>query len=296
MSAQSIDNALITQFSDMVHTEAQQMQSRLKPYVKYKQMTGDEWAYDSLSQTDTREASGRNEQVVFSDITHGRRKIARKRYYTALSIDGFDKLGMLINPNEEYAKAVVYAMMRRLDRVIAEAAFADVLTGRDFGTSVNFADDGGLIVDATGGFTYEKLLELNKNYVDNEVGNDMPVKQCLAMTGEEEEQLMKEAELTSGDFTRQFAVESGELVKAAGNGIVKFGGGVNNPILDVTGGVRSNISIAEGGICVGVSKELEMKIQERPDMVDTYQVIASFYLGAVRTEGKLVQKLTTTDA
>lgn len=293
---QSVDKALITQFSDMVHTEAQQMVARTKPYIKYKPMSGDNWAYDGLGSVETREASGRNEQVVFSDIEHNRRKIARSRFYVALPIDGYDKLGMLIDPNAEYSKAVRYAMMRRLDRVVCGAAFADVLTGRDFGTTVTFSGDGGLTVNATAGLTYEKLLEANKNFVDNEVGNDMPMKKAIFMTGEEEEALMKESELISGDYTRQFAVEQGELQRAAGFDIVKFGGGVNNPILDVTSSVRSNIILAEGGICVGVSKEIDLKIQERPDMVDTYQVIATFYLGAVRTEGKLVQKLTTTDA
>lgn len=294
MSAQSIDNALVTQFSDMVHIEAQQSNSRLKPFVKYKPMTGDTWAYDSLGETDVREASGRNEKVVFSDIQHSRRKIERKRYYTALSIDGFDKLGMLLDPNEEYAKAVVKAMMRQLDRVIVNAAFADVKTGRDFGTTVAFAADGGLTVDATAAMTYEKILELNENYVDNEVGNEGNIRKCLTLTGKEETALMKETELTSGDFSRQMAVDRGELVVAAGNDIVKYGGSANNPILATSGGVRDCLSLSEGGICVGVSKDLELKIQERPDMVDTFQVIAYFYLGAVRTEGKLVQKVTTT--
>lgn len=295
MSAQSVDNALVTQFSDMVHVEAQQMQARLKPYVKWKPMKGDNWAYDSLGATDTREASGRNEQIVFSDIQHSRRKIARKRFYTALPIDGFDKLGMLLDPNEEYAKAVVMAMMRRVDRVVAEAAFANVLTGRDFSSELTFAQDGGTTVDATAGLTYEKMLEINQNYTDNEVGNDIPVKQAFCITGQEETALMKESELTSGDFSRQFAVDRGQLSVAVGNEIVKYGASVNAPILNINGSSeRECISLAENGICVGVSKDLELKIQERPDMVDTWQVVAYFYLGAVRTEGKLVQKVTTT--
>lgn len=293
---QSIDAALTTQFSDMVHTAAQQMKSRFKPYIKYKPMTGDNWAYDGLGSVEAREASGRNESVVFSDIEHNRRKIARSRYYVALPIDGFDKLGMLIDPNEGYVQAVLMAMQRQLDRVVASAAFATVYTGRDFSTSVTFANDGGLTVDATSGLTYEKLLEINKNFVDGEVGNDMDIRKCMAITGEEEEALMKESELISGDYTRQFAIEKGELQRAAGLDIIKFGGSANNPILDVTSSVRSNIVLAEGGICVGVSKEIDLKIQDRTDLVDTQQVIATFYLGAVRTEGKLVQKLTTTDA
>lgn len=295
MGAQSVDQAMVTQFSDMVHIEAQQTQARLKPFVKWKPMKGDSWAYDSLGATDTREATGRNEQIVFSDIQHSRRKISRQRFYVALPIDGFDKLGMLLDPNEEYAKAVVSAMMRRTDRVIAAAAFADVLTGRDFGSTLTFAQDGGLTVDATAGLTYEKLLEINENYTDNEVGNDTPVNQAFCVTGQEQTALMKETELISGDFTRQFSVEKGQLVHAAGNELVKYGANPNNPILNINGSSqRECISLADDGICVGVSKELELKIQERPDMVDTWQVVAYFYLGAVRTEGKLVQKVTTT--
>lgn len=293
---QSVDQALVTQFSDMVHTEAQQMKSRFKPYIKYKKMTGDEWAYDGLGSVESREAVSRSEKIIFSDIEHNRRKIPRKRFYVALPIDGYDKLGMLIEPGSEYAKAVVAAMMRRLDRVVAASAFADVETGRNFGTTVSFATDGGLTVNATAGFTYEKLLEINKNFVDNEVGNDMPTKKCLAITGQEEEALMKEAELVSGDYTRQFAVENGELQRAVGNDIIKFGASVSSPILDVTSSVRSNIAMSEGGICVGVSKELELKIQERTDLVDTMQVVAYYYIGAVRTEGALIQKVTTTAA
>lgn len=297
MSIESVDSALVTQFSDMVHTEAQQMTARLKPYVKYKPMRGDNWAYDSLGETDSREASGRNEQIVFSDIEHTRRKLPRRRFYVALPIDGYDKLGMLLDPNEEYAKAVVMEMMRRMDRVCVEAAFADIATGRDFGTTVTATNDGVLTVDATSGLTYEKMLEINQNFTDNEVGNDMPVRKALCITGQEETSLMQESELTSGDFTRQFAVEGGEMTRAVGNDIVKFGANARSPILQLNGSSqRRCIAMAEGGLCVGVSKELELKIQERPDLVDTYQVVAYYYIGAVRTEGKLIQEVNTTPA
>ena len=48
MSSNSIDNALITQFSDLLHVQAQQNPSRLREHVIIKQMTGDIYAYDGL--------------------------------------------------------------------------------------------------------------------------------------------------------------------------------------------------------------------------------------------------------
>lgn len=65
---QSIDQALITQFSDLVHQEAQQMTSHLKPFVQMKQMSGDIWAYDGLGRVDAREVNGRVVKADFDDI------------------------------------------------------------------------------------------------------------------------------------------------------------------------------------------------------------------------------------
>lgn len=290
----SIDTALITQFSDMVHAEAQQLQSRLKPYLMVKQMTGDVFAYDGLGRVDAREVSGRNVPATFDDITHNRRKIARKRYVVNLPIDASDVRGALLDPQGEYAKACAAAMMRQYDRVAAEAAFASVLTGRDFGTTVTASSDGVLTVNATGGLTYEKLLEIKQNFINGDVGLDANEKIFFAISGKEHTALMGETELVSGDFTRQFAVEKGQITNAIGMDIILFAGSAPLPILDVTGGVRSCIAASSRGICVGVSKEMAVKVQERNDLIETTQVQVIMDIGAVRTEGVLVQKVTTT--
>jgi len=42
-------------------------------------------------------------------------------------------------------------------------------------------------------------------------------------------------------------------------------------------------------------KQFEITVQERTDLIQTKQVQGNWTLGAVRTEGVLVQKVTTTD-
>jgi len=294
MSSNSIDNALITQFSDMLHIQAQQNPSRLRPYSIIKQMTGDVYAYDGLGIVEAREVNGRVTPTVFDEIEHNRRKITRRRFVVTLPIDASDTRGVLLNPEGEYAGACMKAMNRQWDRVGVESIFANVSTGRDFGTSVTFANDGGLTVDATAGTTYEKLLEFRKNFTNNEVGNDMQEQICLAITGTEEEALMKEIELTSGDFSRNYVVDKGRIAEAAGIKLIVFGADVSNPILDVNSGTRDCVGMTGRALCYGLSKDMSINIKDRPDYVETKQVQIIGQWGAVRTEGVLAQKFQTT--
>ena len=293
--SEPIDTAMVTQFSDMVHIAAQQTKARLRPFVQIKQMKGDVFAYDGLGPVEASEIIGMHQPVVFSDIDHKRRKISRRRFAVTLPIDKSNVRGMLLDPQADYAMACVRAMERVFDRIVVEALFADVYTGREFGTTVAFAADGGKTVTATGGLTYEKLLEINQNYIDNEVGNDVPVMKVMGISGDEHTALMKETELISGDYSRQYVVDGGEMQKAAGLGLVKFAGAINRPILNVTGGVRSCFVMTQGAMVVGMSKEMELSIKDRPDLHETTQVEIVFEFGAVRSEGILVQKVTTTD-
>lgn len=290
---QTIDQALVTEFSGMVHHEAQQMTSKMRPYATIKEMSGDVFAYDGLGRVEAREVQGRVQPATFDDIDHNRRKISRRRFVINLPVDSSDVRGALQDPDGEYAKAVAAGMSRQWDRVMQDAAFADVLTGRDFETSVTFANDGGLTVDATAGLTYEKLLEIGQNFLDNDV--DYEAGAFLQLTGDQHTALMGEAELTSGDFTRDFVVESGRIKRALGMDLIQFAANVTNPIIPVASAERALIAAAKNAFCVGVSKEMSITVKERDDYIETHQVQIVMELGAVRTEGALLQKVRVTE-
>jgi hypothetical protein len=291
---ESIDKALIIEFSDLVHKVAQQQTSRLKPYVQLKQMSGDVFAYDGLGRVEAREVTGRNVAATFDDITHNRRKMIRRRYVVNLPVDASDVRGALINPQSDYATAIASAALRQYDRTIYDCAFASVLTGRDFETTITAATDGVLTVDATAGLTYEKILEINQNFMDNDVGTEQAERTFLTVTGDEHTALMQEEELISSDFNRAFAVEKGRIMNAAGLDLVHFAASVPSPIIPVVSSQRFLLAASSRGICLGISKEMSIKIQERNDLIETTQVQVVFEIGAVRTEGALVQKVTVT--
>ena len=290
----SIDQSLIIEFSDLVHKVAQQKTSRLKPHAQIKQMSGDVFAYDGLGRVEAREVSGRNVAATFDDIQHNRRKIIRKRYVVNLPVDASDVRGALLNPESNYADAIANAAVRQYDRTIYDAAFASVLTGRDFETTVTAATDGVTTVDATGGLTYEKLLEIGENFMNEDVGVESDESIYLTITGAEHTALMKEVELTSSDYNRQYNVEKGKMTEAAGIKLIPFAASVPSPIIPVAGGERKLLAASSRGLCLGISKDMSIKIQERNDLIETTQVQVVFEIGAVRTEGVLVQQVDVT--
>lgn len=290
----SIDQSLIIEFSDLVHKVAQQKTSRLKPYAQIKQMSGDVFAYDGLGRVEAREVSGRNVAATFDDIQHNRRKMIRKRYVVNLPVDASDVRGALLNPESNYADAIANAAVRQYDRTIYDAAFASVLTGRDFETTVTAATDGVTTVDATGGLTYEKLLEIGENFMNDDVGVESDESIYLTITGAEHTALMKEVELTSSDYNRQYNVEKGKMTEAAGIKLIPFAASVPSPIIPVAGGERKLLAASSRGLCLGISKDMSIKVQERNDLIETTQVQVVFEIGAVRTEGVLVQQVDVT--
>lgn len=290
-----IETAQVIQFSAAVHLAAQQMKARFANMFPVKQLTGKSFAYDGLGSVEAQELNGRFNRVNFSDLQVVRRKIGRRRFSLTLPIDADDASKVLVNQEAEYSQACSMAMARVYDRIGIEAALATVYTGEDMDTAVTFASDGGSTVTATAGLTYEKLLEIIQNFIDADVGNDMLESFIFCITGDEHTALMKELELTSGDYNRQANVEKGSIQEAVGLKLVKFAANATSPILTVATGVRSCIAMSSRGLCYAMPKQFEIVVQDRSDLVQTKQVQVNWTLGAVRTEGVLVQKVTTTD-
>lgn len=295
----TIDQALVTQFSDMVYEQAQQTQTRLSPFVDVVQVQGKDYAVERLDKVEAIEVTTRHADTVAQEISHSRRQLAMREFRATFLLDDFDDVSTLIDPQRGYVSALANAMNRQKDRLIADAAFADVKTGRNFGSTVTFANDEGLTIAAgvgsTTGLNYDKILNVQENFINNNVGTELDEKIALIVTGEQNTNMMNETELTSGDFTREYAVERGRIAVAGGLDVIHVSGTDSSPILAKSGNDRSVIALAQGGIKFGVSKDVSIKINERPDKNNAIQIQACMYGGAVRVDGRRVQKVTCTE-
>ena len=291
----AVDTAQITQFSNLLHTEAQQMQTRFMSKMPIIPMTGDDFAYDGTGILEARTVNERNPLIAPVNPEFTRRKMTRDRIIVELIIDNRDVRGMFEDPNSKLVQDCMFAIMRKADKVGITAATASVLTGKNFGTTVSFATDGGQTVDATAGLTYTKLLEIGSNFKKNDVGLDMPEMIYLLLSEQEEATLLNISQLTSGDFSRDYVVEKGKITTAVGMDIVLFGSNANIPQLAVNTATRDNIAITPKGLTYGMSKQFSVEVIENyPGYVESTYIKVLGEIGAVRTDGKRVQKVQTT--
>ncbi len=290
----SIDQALVVEFSAMVHAEAQQLQSRLRDKVITKFVKGNQFSYDRLGQGDAHEVTSRHADTVLNDVSHTRRWGQMRHFTWTVLLDKFDDAQVLIDPQSEYAKQAARVLYRSIDRVILSGLLGTVRVGAQAGntTVTSAATDGVTTISAGGqGATFPKLKQVRRNFVNNEVGNDLPERTFFACTGYQEENMFDEEELVGADFNRQFYVEDGEIRKAVGMEVIKFGGDVANPMLTKTSTQRACVAFSERACCLGINQELVITPSIRADKNNSLQIQADMFMGAIRTEGVLVQQV-----
>jgi len=290
-----IDNVLITQFTNLLHVQAQQMKTRLMGRLPLIPMTGDEWAYDGTGVLAARTVNERNPKVDPVNPEFTRRRMLRDRIVVELIVDNRDVRGMFEDPNSKLVRDCLFAIYRKADKIGIEAMFADVATGRRFTGTTTFSGGGGQTVTATSGLTYAKLLEIIANFRKKEIGIDVPEEIIIGLTEQEETQLFNITQLTSGDFSRNYVVDKGKVVQVMGMDLICFGSDVDNPQLSVAGGVRDCFALSTMGMVYGMSKEFAVQvIPNYPGYIESTYIQVLGEIGAVRTDELRAQKVTTT--
>lgn len=291
----AVDTALITQFSNLLHVKAQQMQTRLMGRCQVMPITGENAAYDGVGNLAAKTNNSRNPLIDPVNPDYTRRKLTTDRVLVELIVDNRDVRRMFEDPSSKLVNECMYAIMRKADKIGIDALHASVYTGKDFSTTTTFAADGGATVDATGGLTYAKLLEIKDNFKKNEVGLDLPEDILLLLSEQEETALLKLSELTSRDFTSEYVIDAGKVAKVMGMDVILFGSGVDLPPLSVADDVRDCAALSTKGLIYGMSKEFNVTvIENHPSYVESTYIRVLGDLGAVRTDGQRVQKVQTT--
>lgn len=291
----AVDTALITQFSNLLHTKAQQMQTRLMGRCQVIPITGENFAYDGVGMLEAKTNNSRNPLIDPQNPDYDRRKLTTDRVLVELIVDNRDVRRMFEDPSSKLVNECMYAIMRKADKIGITALHAPVYTGKDFSTTVTFASDGGQTVDATAGLTYAKLLEVKDNFKEKEVGLDMPEDLLFGCTEQEETAMLQLSQLTSRDFTAEYTVDKGKVARALGMDIILFGSGVDNPQLPVSSGTRDCFALSTKGLIYGMSKEFNVTvIENHPNYIESTYIRVMGDLGAVRTDGTRVQKVQTT--
>jgi len=122
----------------------------------------------------------------------------------------------------------------------------------------------------------------------------------LAITGTENTDLMGEIQFINNQYmASQAAVADGIVKKAGTYQTVLFGGSVNggitvaNPILSEVSTVRTCLALAPKSVALSMKVAL-LEVTKSATKVNSWDITIDFWINAMRTEGVLVQIVTTT--
>lgn len=287
-------------YASDVWQNMQQKESRFAPWVTMDTTQADLKTYDNTETVEATEMTSSFAEVVTTDLAQGRREVSTRLFSVSFELNELDLQRVKDGEGgqkQRLATAAGFALNRKLDRVIYEAHLADVTVWNDkHGNSkstLTYTQDGVRTVDATGVIEYSDLLKLKQNSIDDDVMDAGGM--YLTCTGEEHTDMMGIQQLTSGDYSRQFVVDNGEIQKVMGMNLIKFGANAKKPIIDVDGSnQRLNVVGVKGAITCVVKTKPQVEISQLPRKIKSYIMKVYMEVNAIRREGKLIQVFKST--
>lgn len=303
----TIENGAKLTFENEFMHLAQQQRSKLEssPAVRYVDPDGKTHNLSRMGAVELTEVNSRNPRKQYVDYKLDNRQFTKRRFTASILIDEKDDINELLkDPTSDLMQELLKAKGRVIDRVICEAAGGDVLVGRPdrAPTSVSAASDGVITVNATAGLTAAKIQEVIENYINADLDMDDIMNTTFLATGKENTALMNETKFISNDYISGRPVETGVQKKASAFNVVLFAGSSSgagtkaNPVLDESassGTVRTCLALAPKSVAV-MMKLARFDVKDADDYVNSKSLTIDLWIGAMRTEGVRVQKVTTT--
>lgn len=300
-----IDTAFVKQFNSTVNVLLQQKGSRLRSAVTEESMHGEEQFFEQVGPVAAQEVTTRHGDSPLISTPHDRRRITLRFFDWGDMIDNFDKVRMLIDPTSPYTQNAVNALGRAIDDVLMGAGtsgessityptdggvngvfYGTAATGKSAGTSVSFPSGQKVLVNFGGtnvGITVPKLIESRRLLAKGNVDLDME-DLYVAISSRGLADLLNTTQVTSSDFNGVRALVGGDVDSYLGYSFKR------TERLPQDGTSWLYPVWAKSGIKLGVAKEIQTEVAQRPDKRFSWYVYACMGVGGVRMEeAKVVQ-------
>jgi hypothetical protein len=273
--------------------EAQQTASRFRGKVMEAPVKGKIFEHQNLGAYEVSEITSRFGTRQLTNPRHSRRGAVAKSFEEVVPVADIDQLRAIVDLNSGHSQSLASAMMRQVDRTIAEAAIGSILTGEQFTTTTSASTDGVQTVTAGSGLTYDKVRETVKLFKSKDVDETI----YFAITDVQWDTLMNEIEVISSDYNRKMAAETGQIPGILGAEFIVFG---SNPdtgsSIIAKPSTRSCFAFAKSGIKLGMLSDIKVDYQPRFDLQGgTSQLVVSSTFAALRTQGAKVVQINVTE-
>ena len=291
-----IDTALVQSYKRNIEIKFQQKGSRLRPYVRKESQNAEFDFFDRIGPTEATEVTTRHGDTPLMATPHDRRRVALRDFDWADLIDKKDKLRMLADPTSSYTVNAVYALGRKMDDIIIEAAFGTAYTGKTGSTAVTWPSGQTIAVDyvesgatANSNMSTAKLrkarLMLDKaEAVDLDGGGAYDL--VAVVDPMQINALLRETPVQSADYNTVKALVAGEIDTWMGFKFVK----INR--LPVASNIRSCLIFEKQGLLLTVADEVNVDVGPRRDKRNSVQVYVCGSFGSSRMwEEKVIKCL-----
>jgi hypothetical protein len=279
--------ASVQQYTTNVALLLQQRGSKLRDCCTIGSYTGKAAkVVEQIGAVTARERTTRHSDTPLISTPHDARWVHPRDFDWADLIDSEDKLRMLIDPTSPYAINGSYALGRKLDDLIIDAALGTSLTGENGTVSTPFDTSKQQIGVAASGLTIAKLRTAKKILLQNQVDMDMD-ELFIAVTAQQLDDLLGTTEVTSSDYNTVKALVQGDI-----NTFMGFKFKHSERLTTDASSYRRVVAWAKSGMHVGMWNDVSARIGERADKNYAQQVYVNGTFGATRTEeGKVVEIL-----
>ena len=278
MSTQ-VTTAFVQQFSNNITMLAQQSGSRLRGAVSEESVTGEKAFFDQVSSVAAVKRTSRHGDTPLVETPHSRRMVTMDTFEWSDLIDSADKVAMLADPTNVYARTAANAIGRSMDDEIIAAATGTSKTGKAGASSTSMLS-ANTIAHGSADLTIAKLLSAKKALDLNDVDPSIP--RYIAVGPNQIEALLNTTQVTSSDFNTVRALASGQVDSFLG---FKF---IVTNRLAFASNIRTCFAWAEDGIKLAVGRDVMSRIDERADKSYSTQVYYCATFGSTRMEEEKV--------
>lgn len=300
---------MVDAFSANVFHLAQQDGSRLRQFCRMETQAAESKFWDRIGvRGKSRKKQGRHSDVVYDDTPHSRRMVTMEDLYQADMVDDADKLRTIMDPENEYAKAMSMALGRDMDEIVIEGLLGPAFGGKKGTQSIALPDSQKVVAfdpvtpDASGSLLNIPTLRAVRKKAKQSEAMGKNEKWIFTYAAQQADDLLGTTEVTSADFNTVRALVNGETDTYMGfmfistellpfndsviafnenNGVVN-GGGTGSL---VAGTARRCIAFKpNSAVLCALGKEVNGRVTELPGKHYSNQVYASLTMGSTRME------------
>jgi len=288
-----ITTAFVKQFRDNIRLLSQQKGSMLEMAVDVESdLTGDAYFFEQMGSVEARDKTVRFQDSPQMDTPHRRRMVTPNDADWGDFVDKLDKVKMLISPESKYIKQSIYAMDRKIDDHIIEAATGTAMTGKNGATPVVLPTTQKLNVNVGGsgsstGMNVAKLIAAKSLFGKNEVDIKDPENKLYFVHSQQQlDDLLAITQTTSSDYAAIKALVNGEITYFMG---FEF---INIERLALNGDdIRTCFAFAKSGIGLGKWADIQTEVEKRGDKSFAWYAYTCMSVGATRLEEKKVVEI-----